>query len=153
MSGVVNLFLPEEKQTQIVHTGNIPGQNLPEFAEACRKKHIVYVAWDSRLGFAQTIITTKRGGWQKYSPLAAEKMPGRLSLSKKLKHLSGDICIYIVWSTTGCRNPGTHVIAHSYTQTGQYGCDVLPLRALSRNFLQIRCFCGISFFRHEAKLV
>ncbi|MCI0498192.1 MAG: glycosyltransferase family 39 protein [Planctomycetales bacterium] len=84
MPGVVNLFLPEGRQNAI-HTGGIAGSNLAEFAQTCRQHQVVYVAWDSRLGFAVNDEYYKSWGLSKIHPLGGGKDIAPFRFIKKIE--------------------------------------------------------------------
>ncbi len=52
LTAVVRLYLPDELKSQLVNYQNVEAEDLLDYAEAFRKQGIVWVAWDSRLGFA-----------------------------------------------------------------------------------------------------
>jgi hypothetical protein len=84
LPGVVNLFLPENHKNAI-HTGNIAGKNLAEFAQNCRQQQIVYVAWDSRLGLAVKDSYYQGWGLAKIHPLGSGQNIGPFKLIKKIE--------------------------------------------------------------------
>jgi hypothetical protein len=84
LPGVVNLFLPEGRQNAI-HTGGIAGSNLDEFARTCKQNKVLYVAWDSRLGFAVKDEYYKNWGLSKIHPLGGGKDVGPFRFIKKIE--------------------------------------------------------------------
>lgn len=84
MPGVVNLFLPEAYR-HAVHTSWIPGENLAEFAESCRRQAIRYVAWDSRLGMAVNDEYYKSWGLKKIHPLGSGRDIGPFRFAEKIE--------------------------------------------------------------------
>ncbi|MBM4103354.1 MAG: hypothetical protein FJ263_04775 [Planctomycetes bacterium] len=84
LPGVVNLFLPENHKNAI-HTGNIAGKNPAEFAQNCRQQQIVYVAWDSRLGFAVKDSYYQGWGLAKIHPLGGGKDVGPFLFVTKIE--------------------------------------------------------------------
>ena len=85
LPGVVSLFVPEKQGKQIVHIANVSGQNLLEFAVACKNSGIVYIAWDSRLGFAVKDSYYKGWGMAKIQPLGSGKDVGPFLFIKKIE--------------------------------------------------------------------
>jgi hypothetical protein len=85
LPGVVSLFVPGKQGEQIVHITNVPGQNLQEFAVACKNSGIVYIAWDSRLGFAVKDSYYKGWGMAKIQPLGSGKDVGPFLFIKKIE--------------------------------------------------------------------
>lgn len=68
---VVQMFIPD-KRDRVIHTGNIPGNNLDEFARACKSRNIVYLAWDSRIEtLGENDYYYKQWGMKKLQPLMA----------------------------------------------------------------------------------
>jgi len=49
---MVQLWLPQG--TRLIATEQIGGDDLAGFLADCRRRHVTYIAWDSRLGFATT---------------------------------------------------------------------------------------------------
>jgi hypothetical protein len=85
LPGVASLFVPEKQGGQIIHIANVSGRNLQEFAVACKNSGIVYVAWDSRLGFAVNDGYYKSWGLAKIQPLGSGKDVGPFLFIKKIK--------------------------------------------------------------------
>lgn len=84
LPGVVNLFLPEGRKNAI-HTGGIGGSNFEEFAADCKRRNVLYVAWDSRLGFAVNDYYYKGWGLQKIHPLGGGKTIGPFIFMQKIE--------------------------------------------------------------------
>jgi hypothetical protein len=84
LPGVVNLFFPENQQNAI-QTGDIAGSNLAEFAQSCRHRQVVYIAWDSRLGFAVKDSYYIGWGLAKIQPLGSGKDVGPFLFIKKIE--------------------------------------------------------------------
>jgi hypothetical protein len=68
---IVALFAPHQNN-QVVHTGLIPGTNPIEFAQACKKLQVAYLAWDSRIeSFSEKDYYYQQWGMKKIQPLVA----------------------------------------------------------------------------------
>ncbi|MHC4291084.1 MAG: hypothetical protein ACYSTR_02580 [Planctomycetota bacterium] len=86
LPGVMNLYLPERGKNAI-HIQAIPGTNLLEFAQSCKKKNVMYIAWDSRLGFAVNDFYYKKWGLKKIHPLGKGEGVGPFEFVKTFKAL------------------------------------------------------------------
>jgi hypothetical protein len=85
LPGVVKLFVPVKQGEQIVHIVNVPGRDIQEFAVACKNSGIVYVAWDSRLGFAVKDSYYENWGLAKIQLLGSGRDVGPFLFIKKIE--------------------------------------------------------------------
>lgn len=77
MPHILTLFL-QDKDANFVHTQNINGNTFEEFVEDFKRKNITYLAWDSRLGFAQTNSYYKKYGLDRIAHLGPRIQNGKL---------------------------------------------------------------------------
>jgi hypothetical protein len=82
MPHLLTLFI-QGGNTAFVHTQNINGNTPEEFIEDCRRQNIIYLAWDSRLGFAYTNSYYKKYRLDRIAHLGPRIQDGKLTMPPK----------------------------------------------------------------------
>jgi hypothetical protein len=75
LPSTVGIFAPE-RQSNFVHTKWLKTDTPEEFVQACYKRNITYVAWDSRLGLTPQNSYYKKWGLKNMSNLAKPRNVG-----------------------------------------------------------------------------